>query len=170
MDAYLALVSKRDERDYAERPIPDDVARRILEAGRLAGSAANRQPSRFLVVENDDLRRRVAESVYVPGNVLGAQLVVAIAVHGKGPTQFDAGRGAQNMMIAAWNEGVASCPNGIPDAGRMAELLDLGEDERSVIVLSFGYPSRARHPEARSPEEWIERADRKPLEQVVQRL
>jgi nitroreductase len=170
VDAYLALVSKRDERNYAERQIPTDIASRILDAGRLAGSAANRQPWRFLVLENDDLLRAVAESVYVPSNLLGAQLVIVIAVHGKGPIQFDAGRAAQNMMIAAWNEGVASCPNGMPDADHTAELLGLGEDERPVVVLSFGYPSRARDPEARASEDWIERADRKPREEVVQRL
>ena len=47
MDTFLAIVSKRDTRRYSERPIPDDIVHRILEAGRLAGSAKNRQPWRF---------------------------------------------------------------------------------------------------------------------------
>ncbi|MGH2950021.1 MAG: nitroreductase family protein [Solirubrobacteraceae bacterium] len=46
MDAYLAVASKRDQREYAERPIPEDAVRRILDAGRIAGSAKNRQPWR----------------------------------------------------------------------------------------------------------------------------
>ncbi len=49
MDAYLAVASKRDQREYAERPVPTDAVRRILDAGRIAGSAKNRQPWRFLV-------------------------------------------------------------------------------------------------------------------------
>ena len=170
MDAFLAIVSKRDQRQYAERPIPEEIVRRILDSGRLAGSAANRQPWRFFVLENRELLRQVAENVYVPDNLLGARLVVAVTVQGKGPVQFDAGRAVQNMMIAAWNEGVVSCPNGIVDAEKTAELLGLGEEERPVVVISFGYPTRPRDPESRSPEEWIERANRKPFEEVVQRL
>jgi nitroreductase len=44
VDAYLALVSKRDTRRYAEQAIPEAVVGRVLEAGRLAGSSRNRQP------------------------------------------------------------------------------------------------------------------------------
>ena len=51
----------------------------------------------------------------------------------------------------------------------MGELLGLGEDERFAIVLSFGYPARAGRPAARTPEEWLERADRRPLDELVER-
>jgi nitroreductase len=44
VDTFLAIASKRDTRRYAEAPVPDDVQRRILDAGRIAGSAVNRQP------------------------------------------------------------------------------------------------------------------------------
>jgi nitroreductase len=84
--------------------------------------------------------------------------------------EFDAGRCAQNMMLAAWNEGVASCPNGMPDPDRTAAVLDLGEEERPVIVLTFGYPARERDPESRPAGEWSARADRRPLEDIVTRL
>ena len=47
MDTFLAIASKRDQRQYAEREIPDEVVRRVLDAGRIAGSAANKQPLRF---------------------------------------------------------------------------------------------------------------------------
>lgn len=170
MDAYLALVSKREVREYAGRPIPEQAARRILDAGRLAGSANNRQPWRFLVLDDRAALERVAETVYVPRNLLGAALVVAIAVSGKGPVAFDAGRAAQNMVLAAWSEGIGSCPNGMPDSQRTAEALGLDPDWQPVIVLSFGYPARPRDPDARSPEEWIRRADRKPLEEVARHL
>ncbi|MDQ3893698.1 MAG: nitroreductase family protein, partial [Actinomycetota bacterium] len=142
----------------------------ILDAGRLAGSAANRQPWTFFVVASRDAVERLSEAVFAPANVLGAALVVAITIRGRGPTAFDAGRAAQNMLLAAWNEGLVSCPNGVSDQERARELLDLGEDERPVIVLSFGYPARAREPERRSPEEWSARANRRPLAELVRRL
>jgi nitroreductase len=170
VDTFLAVASKREVREYSDRPLPDATVQRILEAGRTAGSSRNRQPWQFLVVADPGVRERLAEAVYVPGNVRGAPLVVAIAVRGGGPTAFDAGRAAQNMMLAAWNEGVGSCPNGMPDPDAIARLLALEEGERPVIVLTFGYPARAIDPQRRSPEEWIASADRKPFEEVVRRL
>ena len=156
MDAFLAIASKRDERAYAERPLPDDVVTRILDAGRLAGSAVNRQPWQFVVVSDRDV---LATAVYAPQNVLTAALVVAIV----GARGFDVGRCAQNMMLAAWNDGVASCPNGIRDAERAAQVVG-GE---VGVVLSFGYPARPRDPQSRAAAEWSARAKRKPLDELV---
>ncbi len=170
MDAFLSVASKREVRDYAGRPIPADAEQRILEAGRISGSSQNRQPWRFVVVDSPSLRERLAEAVYRPGNVRSAALVVVIAMRGRGPTGFDAGRAAQNMMLAAWNDRIGSCPNGMPDADVVAALLDLEDGERPVTVLTFGYPVRTRDPERRTAIEWLERADRKPFDDVVQRL
>ena len=164
METYLTIASKRDTRRYADRPIPDDVERRILDAGRVAGSSQNRQPWRFLIVEDAERRKRLADAVYEPDNVRGAQLVVAIG----GTRPLDLGRCVQNMMLAAWNEGVASCPNGIADAEWATEVLAL--DEPPAIVLTFGYPARDPGAERYSAEEWSARADRKPLDEIVERI
>ena len=170
MDAYLAVASKRDQRAYAGRPVSEDAVRRILDAGRIAGSSKNSQPWRFLVLADRGLVDQVAQTVYAPPNLLGAPLVIAVVVSGRGPVAFDAGRAAQNMMLAAWNEGVVSCPNGVANPERMSELLGLEADAQVAIVLSFGYPARPRDPEAHPPEEWIRRADRRPLEEVARHL
>jgi nitroreductase len=74
MDAFLTIASKREVREYADRPVDPGLVRLILEAGRIAGSAANRQPWDFFVVESEDARAKVAESVYEPSNVRGAPL------------------------------------------------------------------------------------------------
>jgi nitroreductase len=169
MDAFLAVASRREVRRYADRPIPPEVERRILEAGRVSGSSKNRQPWRFVVVSDREAVERAAEAVWAAENVLGAALVIAVIVAGKGPVSFDAGRAAQNMMIAAWNEGVGSCPNGIADSGAMAEAIGLREDDHFATVLTFGYPARHIDPGSRTPEEWIARADRRPLEEIVER-
>ena len=168
MDAYLAVASKREVREYAPRPIEPDAERRILEAGRVAGSSKNRQARRFVVVRDDGVREEVASCVYAGDNVRGAALVVAIVAGRKGPTSFDAGRAGQNMMLAASNDGVGSCPNGIADADRLREALAHGEDETVATVLTFGYPAAPRRdPQSLSPEEWVRRADRRPLEEIV---
>jgi nitroreductase len=167
VDVYLAIVSKREVRSYADRPLPDDAVRRLLEAGRLAGSSRNRQARRFVVLRDGALER-AAQAVWMPDNLRGAALAVAILIRGKGPTGFDAGRAAQNMMLAASGDGIGSCPNGIADPEALAAVLGHGEDEQVATVLSFGYPARPVDAERRTPEEWIAHADRLPFDEVVE--
>lgn len=159
MDVSTAIVSKRDERRYADRPIPDDVVTRILDAGRVAGSSQNKQDWEFVVVSD---REALAEVVWAGDNVRTAALAVAIVCR----RAFDAGRAAQNMMLAAWGEGVVSCPNGIRDAEAAAQIIGA----EPVVILSFGYPAKPRDPDSRPAEEWSRRANRKPLEEIVRRV
>ena len=168
MDAYLAIVSKREQRTYAPRPIEPDAERRILEAGRMSGSSKNRQARRFVVLRSPEAREAAAASVYRADNVRGAALVVAIVIGRKGPTSFDAGRAAQNMMLAASDDGIGSCPNGVADTVALQEAVGHSDDEQVATVLTFGYPVKPRDLERLSPEEWIARADRLPYEEIVQ--
>ena len=170
MDTFLTIASRRETRDFSDRPLPGEVVERILDAGRLSGSSQNKQPWTFLIVESPDRREALAEAVYEPGNVRGAQLVVAIVMAGKGPTSFDAGRAAQNMLLAAWNEGIGGVPNGVADEARAREVLGLGNDDKLPIVLTFGYPAKSRDPDSRPPREWSARAKRKALDEVVRRI
>jgi nitroreductase len=167
VDTFLAIASRRETRHYDGRPIPDDVVRRILDAGRLAGSGGNRQPWTFVVVSD---REALAEAVFEPDNLRRAPLVVAMVVSGKGPISFDAGRAAQSMLLSAWNAGVGGTPNGIADAEAARRVLGHGEDEKVAIVLTFGYGVRQRDPSRRTAEEWSARAKRKPLDEVVRVL
>jgi nitroreductase len=170
MDVHLAVASKRDSRRYSGAAVPEAVQRSILDAGRLAGSARNRQPCRFVVPEGDALPP-VADAVYTAGNVLSAGLVVAVVVTpGGGLVDFDAGRAAQNMMLAAWADGVSSCPNGVADREALDRALGIDAPERVVIVLSFGSPSRPRDPARRTADEWSARSPRLPLEALVRRV
>jgi nitroreductase len=169
VDTYLAVASKRDWRSYADRPVPEDVQRRILDAGRLAGSAVNKQPWRFVVVENADAKARVGATVYAGDNVTTSAFAVAIATEGGG-SALDVGRCLQNMFLVAWNEGVVSCPNGMPDAAAAAAALGLDEGWLPVNIPSFGYPKRPLEPESRSAEEWSAEANRKPLDELIRRI
>jgi nitroreductase len=169
MDTYLAVASKRDWRSYADRPVADDVKQRILDAGRVTGSGVNRQPWIFVVVESDRAKERVAETVFAQANVRTCAFAVAIATEG-GKWALDVGRALQNMMLVAWNDGVASCPNGMPDEAAAAAALELDEGWLPVNIPSFGYPKRPLGPESKSPEQWSAAADRKPLDELVRRV
>jgi nitroreductase len=157
VDTYLTIASRREVRDYADTPIPDDVRHRILDAGRLSGSSRNRQQWEFVVVTD---KEALARCVFAPENVLGAALVVAVAGAARG---FDVGRAAENMLLAAWNDGVGSCPNGISDAEGAERIVGAPV----AIVLTFGYPAKPRDPSSRTAEEWSARAKRKPLDEVT---
>jgi nitroreductase len=167
VDVFLAIASKREVRAYTDRALPEEAVRRLLEAGRLAGSSRNRQARRFVVLRDGALER-AAPTVHIPDNLLGAALAVAIVVRGKGPTSFDAGRAAQNMMLAASGDGIGSCPNGVADAEALAAILGQSDDEQVATVLSFGYPARPVDAESRTPDQWIARADRRAFDEVVE--
>jgi nitroreductase len=161
MEAYRAVVDKRDQRVYLPKPIPDDALRRILQAGRMTGSSKNREPNRFLIVtERDGVRALGALSEWGKWLAHAAAVVVIAQVE---PHEFDAGRCAQNMMVAAWGEGIGSCPAHLPEAA-VARLLGIPKDVHVNRVIGFGYVDPAR---AAAPKGVARR--RKPLEELVHR-
>lgn len=160
METWLAIASKRDLRAYADTPIPAEAERRILDAGRISGSSRNSQRWEFVVVEQ--AQQELAHAVYAPHNVASAALVIAIVGDAGG---FDVGRASQNMMLAAWDQGIASCPNGIRD-GEAAARICGGEVK---MIISFGYPATPRDTSARPADEWSARAKRAPLDELVRR-
>jgi nitroreductase len=140
MDAYKAIVSKRDRRQYDSKPIPEDIQHRILQAGRMAGSSSNSMLLRLIVL-ND---RSVLEALVPAGRgtapMLKAPFSVAI-VHKEGASGFDVGRIAQNMMVGAWADGVANCPQGIQDQEMARKALGLPDDYSVGMCIAFGYPN-----------------------------
>jgi nitroreductase len=169
VDTYLTVASKRDWRSYAGRPVPEDVQLRILDAGRLAGSAGNKQLWRFVVVESAEAKERVGATVYVDDNITTSAFAVAIVTEGGGAA-LDVGRCMQNMFLVAWNAGVVSCPNGLSDSAAAAAALGLDEGWLPVNIPSFGYPKRPLDPESRGAEEWSSKANRKPLSELIRRI
>lgn len=148
MNTYDVIRGKRDTKLLDSRPVPEATLRRILQAGRMAGSAKHSQPCRFVVVEEPEQRRALAACGDFTLHLVSAPLVIAIVVlPGSGQwdperaVQFDAGRAAQNMMLAAWAEGVSSCPNTMHRNEEAARLLALPEGSRIAQVLLFGYPA-----------------------------
>jgi nitroreductase len=141
MDAYEAIIAKRDRRDYLDKPIPDDVQRRILQAGRMAGSSSNTQPLRFIVLQDPkgEVRQKLVGAGAGTGPLVKAPLGIVIALK-RGSRDFDVGRAAQNMMVAAWAEGIVSCPVGMPQEEVACAALGLPDDFWPAIGVAFGYP------------------------------
>lgn len=157
MDAYDAIRTKRDTRSYADKPIAGETLTRILNAGRMAGSSKNTQPSRFVVLREPKRIEEVAACGQFAKHVPSAPLAVVVVLPETGGP-FDAGRAAQNMMVAAWAEGVSSCPVSLHDVECASKTLGLPAGHRVAILLAFGYPEPgAKHGGAQ----------RLPLEELV---
>lgn len=139
MDATSCIRSKRDSRSYTEQSITDETLERILQAGRMAGSSKNTQPWRFVVLRDPKRREELAACGNFATPMLAAPLAIAIVL-APGGNAFDAGRTAQNMMLAAWDEGITSCPVAMHDREAASKVLGLPEEHVVAMVITFGYP------------------------------
>jgi len=141
MDTYRAIVDKRDQRGFTRAPIPDDALRRILQAGRMTGSSKNAEPNRFVVVR--DRQRLETLGGLSPFARWMSRAGAAIVIVQTREHPFDAGRCAQNMMLAAWNEGIGSCPAHLPEA-ELARFLAIPDELYINRVIGFGLVDPAR--------------------------
>ena len=164
MDAFVNIISKREVRKYTDEPIPDDVLTRILHGGRVTGSARNRQRWEMVVVRNRETLARLAETVAAPDNIRGCAAAVAVVLKGQSP--WDGGRMAQNLMLAAWSQGIGSCPNTPTQKDDCKAILSVAEDADILTILSLGYPAEPV-PRDSDPDAILARIDRKPLEELT---
>ena len=163
MDAYLAVVSRREVRDYAARPLEPEVEHGILDAGRLAGSAKNRQPWTFLVVRDDDAVEAVAESVFEPGNIRGAAFVVAVHDGAAAP----ASTRAAPSRTCCWpptRSGSAPAPTASATASASTAPCASTTTRRSPPCCRSATRRSPATRRGAAPSEWIERANRKPYD------
>jgi nitroreductase len=130
-------------REYQDKPVPDDVMGRIVEAGHLSASASNVQPWHFVVVRDRtglrELGGLVAHGPYIAS--AGAAIVVAIekANH---LAISDAGRAIQSMILVAWGDGVGSNWTGFRELEGVREKFGLPDKYEVLAVVPFGYPKR----------------------------
>lgn len=145
MQALTALRQKRDTRSYRLDPVPGEVLERLLGAARMAGSAKNGQPVRLVVVTDHGDRVALKESGDFASWIDQAPICVIVTVRtDAGPRrQFDVGRHAQNLMIAAEAEGLASCPVTIHHPEVVRELLNVPDDVDPSMIVTLGFPAEA---------------------------
>lgn len=167
MDAYRCIVTKRDLRRYTAAAIGRPHLLQILEAGRRSGSARNRQPWEFVVVTDPAMLATLARCGRFAGHLARAAAGIVLLVEARWAL-FDAGRCAQNMMLAAWSLGIASCPIGLSDDREVRQLLHLPEPLVVATTIALGHPDpRGRSPAERLALAVVAQRGRKPLETLV---
>lgn len=150
MDAYRALVSKRDTRSFEDEAVSDGALGRILNAGRMAGSAKNRQPVRFVVLRDRADKQALAQCGDFAQWLPSTPVAIAVVLP-EGERDFDAGRAAQNLMVAAQAEGLASCPATMHNVECARKTLGLPGDHRVAIVVGIGRAAAHEGEQRRAP-------------------
>jgi len=134
-------------RRFEARPLEPVHRERILDAGRHAGSSKNLQRWDFIVIDDRALLGELAAVGPYAGHLAGA--AVAIALVTPEPmadgqplsVMWDLGVAAQNMLLAAWELGIGSCPATVYDQPLARSLLGYPPDRHCEYLLSFGYPA-----------------------------
>ena len=157
MTDFLELARRRvSVRSFhPERPVPDDDLQAILEAGRLAPSAANRQPWRFLVIRSREALDRI-RACYDATWFRHAPVVLAVVgreeeawvrrTDGYNALETDLTIAMDHMILAAADRGVGSCWIAAFDPPTLRTALDLAEDEQVYAITPLGYPEEGWEP------------------------
>lgn len=162
MDAYDAIVAKRDTRSYTDEPVAEEVLDRVLRAGRMAGSAKNLQLVRIVVVTDPATRTALTECGDFTSWIDQAPVVLVLTCPVEDGRLFDVGRMAQNVMICATAEGLASCPVTFQHQDRVRAVLGVPADVEAPHAVTLGHPGP---PPADRPD----RAPRIALDELVHR-
>ena len=155
MSAYDVIRAKRAIRQFTDKPISDEVAHTILNAGRLAQSSKNLQERTFIAIRDREILKGLSTCGEWAGHLAGAAMGVAILTPDpaiKFQLMFDAGQSAAYMQLAAWELGVGSCLASIYDGEKARGILNFPVEWHLRIAISFGYPL---------PEALVERPARK---------
>lgn len=144
MDTYDCIATKLDIREFDQaKKVPPDVKMEILEAGRLTGSAKNIQHWRFLIVQDQDKLRKLAEDSTTGKWAAGVNFAVIVLTEEKHAFHLiDAGRAAQDMQLAAWNHGVVSCIFTGMNQKAFRQDFQVPPNFAASVVIGFGFPAR----------------------------
>jgi nitroreductase len=164
LSAWDAIRSRRDVREFDERPIADGDLEQILEAGRRSPSSRNWQPWDFIVVTD---RRQLTELARVwraAGHVARSAATIAMIAPSDRleRARFDLGQAAMSIMLAAAGLGIGSGHSSVSDQELARQVLGFPEDRTCAFLIPLGYPAGRPLAPVRVP-------DRRPFDEVVHR-
>jgi nitroreductase len=157
---FLELAKRRcSVRSYQPRPIEQDRLGRILEAVRQAPSGSNRQPWKFVVVQNAEVRRQLVPACFNQQFI--AQAPVVVAGVGLMPERVmrcdipgdpvDLAIALEHLALAATAEGLGTCWIGAFYQDQVRQVLGIPDSAKVVAVMTLGYPADSQSPKGRKP-------------------
>jgi len=151
------ILTRRSIRKYEDKDIPEEVLQQILETGRQAPSAVNRQPIHFVIVNDRDVLKNLCDNL-ITRFVKRAPLAIVGCANTKSLLTgkwavVDATIAMQNMVIAALTFGIGSCWIGACNEKKVKELLKIPDNWKVVALLTFGYPAEQPKQKKKKPYE-----------------
>jgi len=160
MELIEALKARRSIRRYKPDKIPDDVLERVLEAARIAPSAGNAQPWKFLVVRDSRLKSELIEACRGQRFIAEADAIIVAcglprqARHIGGrwsSAQVDVACAFTQLLLQAWQEGLGTCWIGAYDEAKVKRLLNIPDEVEVYALTPLGYPAEQPGPTPRKP-------------------
>jgi len=148
LEVFEAIKGRRSIRKYTEDPVSEDLIVKILEAGRWAPSAGNSQPWNFIILRNEDVRRRVADAATHGKFLADAPVGIAVVIDPRASTHpaQDGAIATQNMLLAAQALGLGACWIGSYNSvyeEKVKEILSIPKDKRVLSIISVGFPAES---------------------------
>ncbi len=167
MNVKDAIRTRRSVRRFLDRPIPKKKLERVLEAGRLAPSANNRQPWIFIVVCDKDKRKKLAEAArdqqfvgeapaIIVGVALNPEYIMSCGVPGYA---VDLSIALGHMILAAVEEELGTCWIGAFSQQNVKNLLDIPDKYKVVALIPIGFPAESPEPKPRKSSEQVVQYD-----------
>ncbi len=141
MEVFDSIRTLLAVRSYEQRPVPEEVLRRILEAGRLTASAMNRQPWHFIVVQAPDTLRQLGAAAPNGPYIAQAPLAIVVVVDRTPYAVSDASRAIQDMLLTAWDAGIGGNWAGFGGLEAVKTLLGIPAELDVLAILPLGYPA-----------------------------
>ncbi|HDO20835.1 MAG: nitroreductase family protein [archaeon GB-1845-036] len=148
---YEKLMERRTIRKYLEKKIPREILVKCVDAARVSPSAANKQPLKYIIIDDDELLRKVFKTTkwagylpeYYPTEREMPQAYIAILLDKRinENSGHDAGIAAMAITMVAYDEGLGSCILGAIDREKLKEILRLPEYLDIVLLVALGYPA-----------------------------
>ncbi len=159
MELIPSIEERQSIQKFTSRPIESEKLKTVLEAGRRAPSAKNRQPWRFIVVEDASARKKIETAAFGQEHVGQAPAIVAACTtnidylmpNGQPAYPIDIALAVSFMMIQAQAEGIGSCIVTTFDEREVKEILTVPFSMRVVMLLLLGYPGELPFPTTRKP-------------------
>ena len=168
MDFFELIEKRYSVRAYQSKPVEEDKLQKVLDAARLAPTAANRQPFRMIVVKTEG-RQDELTRIYRAGWFTQAPLVIcACAVpdeawvrsDGKDYYDVDTTIAMDHLILAAANLGLGTCWIAAFDPDAAKEILGLPDGIVPVALTPLGYPADTLRPKHRKPLEDLVKYDK----------
>ncbi len=159
MDFFDVVNSRVSIRCYETRPVEDWKIKKIMDAARLAPSARNRQPWFFIIITDDEIKRKVYEATRDQRFILDAPVIIAAVGYPTNLTSsngnlvhlVDLGIAGEHIALAATALGLGTCWVAAFYQDKMRIALNVPEDAHVVAIFTLGYPSE--HPERKTRKE-----------------